>query len=189
MIVIVPYQPTWPAEFRAIGQAIRGALGDSALRIDHIGSTSVPDLAAKNQIDVQISVKSLEPRIEAGLERIGYKRKKNVDRDHVPPRSTGEAGEWAKWFFEPAAGQRPANVHVRIAGRANQRYAVLFRDYLRTHPAAAQAYAQVKSALAKYHADDVDAYYAVKDPVCDIILAGAEEWAASNQWSFADSDC
>ena len=80
------------------------------------------------------------------------------------------------------AGQRSANIHIRVSGRLNQRYPLLFRDYLRAHPSTAESYALVKVALAKYHADDVEAYYDVKDPVCDIIMAAAEEWAAATHW-------
>jgi len=78
---------------------------------------------------------------------------------------------------------------VRVAGRPNQRYALLFRDYLRAHPGAAQAYAQVKLALAHYHAQDVDAYYAVKDPACYLSIGGAEIWAAATGWEPGATDC
>ncbi|HEY3343189.1 MAG TPA: GrpB family protein, partial [Anaerolineae bacterium] len=78
---------------------------------------------------------------------------------------------------------------VRVLGSANQRYAVLFRDYLRAHPSTADAYARVKTALAHYHANDIDAYYAVKDPACDLIMGGAEDWAVTTQWVQGASDC
>jgi GrpB-like predicted nucleotidyltransferase (UPF0157 family) len=58
-VTIVPHRPEWPTEFYAIARALRIALGDSALRIDHIGSTAVPGLAAKDRIDVQVSVAEL----------------------------------------------------------------------------------------------------------------------------------
>ncbi len=73
-------------------------------------------------------------------------------------------------------------MHVRQAGRANQRYALLFRDYLRADPACAAAYGQVKVALARLHPNDQDAYYDVKDPVCDIIMAAAERWARETDY-------
>jgi GrpB-like predicted nucleotidyltransferase (UPF0157 family) len=60
-LVVAPYDPTWPALFSALGAAMRETLQDAAPRIDHIGSTTVPGLAAKPIIDVQISVPSLEP--------------------------------------------------------------------------------------------------------------------------------
>jgi GrpB-like predicted nucleotidyltransferase (UPF0157 family) len=70
-----------------------------------------------------------------------------------------------------------------VSGRSNFRYALLFRDYLRHSPSAAAAYAHVKIALARLHPDDVDAYYDVKDPVCDLIIGAAERWAAAVAWS------
>ena len=189
MIQIEPYKPIWREEFFALGRAIRQALGDLALRIDHIGSTAVPDLAAKDIIDIQVTAASLDPAIEQALNHVAYKRIEGITQDHVPPEAAMYADEWRKWLFKPTADQRPVNVHIRVSGRANQRYALLFRDYLRAHSATAQAYAQVKVALAKYHPDDTDAYYDVKDPVCDIIIGGAEEWAAAVQWGAGPTDC
>ena len=188
MIKIVPYKPTWPDEFSGVGQPIRDALGGLALRIDHIGSTSVPGLAAKDLIDVQITVQSLTPAIKEALLRAGYGRLDHITCDHVPPGGASNAAEWTKWFFKPASPERAVNVHVRLPGRANQRYALLFRDYLRAHPATALAYAQVKQALVAHKMDDQDAYYDVKDPVCDIIMGGAEAWAASTRWAPGPSD-
>lgn len=182
MIIIVPYDPKWPTEFATIRATLREALGDLALRIDHIGSTAVPELVAKDRIDIQITVRELAPEVEEALQRYGYRRSVRLTHDHHPPTFVGPDSEWEKWFFNPPELQRATNVHVRIQGRANQRYPLLCRDYLRTHPLAAQAYGQVKQALAKYHANDVDAYYDVKDPVFDIIMAGAEDWARETQW-------
>lgn len=83
-------------------------------------------------------------------------------------------------------GHEPA---VRVDGMPNQRFPLLFRDYLRDHPSTAEAYAQAKRALARLHPNDLDAYYAVKDPVCDIVVAAAEAWAASIEWQPGPSDC
>ncbi len=189
MIKIISYQATWPGEFQALGGVLHQALGDLALRIDHIGSTSVPGLAAKDLIDIQITVQSLDPAVERELNRAGYQRAGEFSQDHIPPGDLGKAADWTKWYFDPPPNQRPTHVHVRVAGRANQRYALLFRDYLRANPASAQAYAQVKRALAKLHPNDAEAYYDVKDPVCDIIMGGAEAWAAANHWQPGPSDC
>jgi GrpB-like predicted nucleotidyltransferase (UPF0157 family) len=95
--------------------------------------------------------------------------------------------EWAKRYVQQRE-PRPAHVHIRVYGRANMRYALLFRDYLRAHPAALGAYAQIKQALAHYHADDVDAYYAVKDPVCDVIMAAAGQWASATGWQLPPAE-
>lgn len=189
MIAVVPYHPEWPQEFAAIGAELRRALGDLALRIDHIGSTSVPGLAAKDVIDVQITVQELAPAIEQALIRTGYGRRGDLWHDHVPPGAPQTPSEWAKWLFKASPQQRPAHIHVRLVDHLNQRYPLLLRDYLRAHPDVAEAYARVKRALARYHPDDMDAYYDVKDPVCDIIMGGAEEWAGAVNWQAGPSDC
>ena len=188
-IAIVPYDDRWPAEFDQIATALRAALGDLALRIDHIGSTSVPGLPAKDVIDVQVTVAALDaPAITAALVPLGYTPHDRIADDHVPPGRDDTPVEWSKLYFYPPPGQRRTNLHVRQAGRANQRYALLFRDYLRATPTTAAAYARVKDALARLHPDDQDAYYDVKDPVCDIIIDAAERWAAATSYAQGPSD-
>jgi GrpB-like predicted nucleotidyltransferase (UPF0157 family) len=189
MITIIPYQTKWPEEFLALGSGLRRATGDLALRIDHIGSTSVPGLAAKDIIDIQITVQAFEPEVEKALMRAGYQRLTGFTTDHLPPGGNPDPVEWSKWMFKSSALQRPVNLHVRLNGHANQSYPLLFRDYLRSHPMVAEAYRRVKSALALYHPDNMDAYYDVKDPVCDIIIGGAEEWARITDWEQGPSDC
>ncbi len=187
MITIVPYQSSWPEEFLAIGRELRQALGDLALRIDHIGSTAVTGLAAKDRIDIQVAVANLSTDVESALNQIGYSRKPyNVD--HAPAGMEENHQDWEKWFFSPPRSQRPTNLHVRVEGRANQRYALLFRDYLRTHPNTAQAYAQLKHQLAEYLADP-DTYPDVKDPAVDLIFFAADAWAISTGWEPEPSDC
>lgn len=187
-IEILPYNPEWPDEFQQIGGTLRQMLGDHALRINHIGSTAVPGLAAKDIIDIQISVAALIPTIEAAMTDHGFKRRVTIDHDHQPPSLVTDPPQWTKWLFHEPSAYRPCNLHMRIEGRANQRYALLFRDYLRAQPLAAQAYGQVKVALAARHADDIAYYYDVKDPVCDIIMAGAEGWAHQSHWTLPATD-
>ena len=99
MIIIAPYNPNWRDEFVTIGVPLRQALGDLALRIDHIGSTAVLGLAAKDIIDVQIAVRSLDPAVEKALGRDGYARVVHIAQDHVPPGGIAESAEWAKWWL------------------------------------------------------------------------------------------
>lgn len=186
MLEIVPYRESWPAEFRQIASRLRTKLGDLALRIDHIGSTAVPGLSAKDVIDIQITVASLDQDLIAALSSIGYTQPEGIRRDHRPPGATGADSDWEKLYFNPPSGQRSTHVHVRIAGRPNQRYALLFRDYLRAHPAVAAAYAGLKRQLA--HLTDPDLYAEVKDPAVDLIYLAAEEWAASVGWQPGLSD-
>jgi GrpB-like predicted nucleotidyltransferase (UPF0157 family) len=189
LVEILPYDQRWPADFAAIGAALRNALGDLALRIDHIGSTSVPGLAAKDRIDLQVTVANFdrfEPA-QAALERLGYTLVPGVLRDHEPPGWAGPSEQWQKRFFRPPTGQRPTNLHVRAAGNANQRYPLLFRDYLRAHPRSAAAYAELKRRLAD-NLRDQETYPDVKDPACDLIFVAAEDWAAVVGWELGPSD-
>jgi GrpB-like predicted nucleotidyltransferase (UPF0157 family) len=182
MIQIVKYNPEWPVEFEKIARTVGGALGEKALRIDHIGSTSVPELAAKDIIDVQVSVGQFDDDLTAAFASIGYTLRDDIKGDHLPPDFNGPESEWEKRYFRPPADLRPTHMHVRILGHANQRYALLFRDYLRNHPMAAGGYANLKQVLAEYHADNNEAYTLIKDPVCDIIMNAAEEWAEETGW-------
>lgn len=187
MIEIVPYHNEWPEEFCAIAVRLRAELGSLALRIDHIGSTSVIDLAAKDKIDIQVTVAALSPAVEISLNRAGYVRSPAVKFDHLPP-GESDTGCWRKWYFKQGEGMRQTHIHVRLAGLPNQRYPLLFRDYLRAHPHSAEAYARVKQQLARFHAEDIDAFCDIKDPVCDLILFAAEEWAEQTDWQPGPSD-
>ncbi len=190
MIEIVDYKQTWVAEFLEIGGNIRNALGTRALGIHHIGSTSVPNLAAKDVIDIQVTVSNLEKdMLKPKLENAGFVWREGVIHDHCPPGMSMPEIELEKHFVAwEAAGIRRANVHIRLEGRFNQRYALLCRDYLRSHPMAANAYAQIKRQLARYFPEDVEAYYDIKDPVFDVIMSGANDWAAFSNWQPAPSD-
>lgn len=187
MIDIVVHRPSWHVEFRELGLVLRRGLGEAALRIDHIGSTSVPELRAKDIIDIQITVEHLESSVCSALQRLGYEQHRDVSADHVPPHYAGPKTDWEKFVFTQPAGRRRVNVHVRQAGRPNQRYALLFRDYLASHPSVAAAYGELKSRLAASLASEAD-YPDVKDPAVDMIYFAAQEWAASAQWQLGPSD-
>lgn len=176
--LLVPYDPSWPERFSVLRASIIDAVGDAILGVDHIGSTSVPGLTSKNVIDVQVTVEALEVVDRWPSEIASFTRRGNVT-DHVPPGS-GEGSDWEKRFW--SSRQPRAHLHVRVAGRANHRYALLFRDYLRTHQHAADAYARVKSGLARICVDKAE-YADTKDPVCDLIIQAAERWAEQTHWT------
>ena len=183
MIQIVPYDPRWPLEFTELAQGLWQALGDLAMRIDHIGSTSIPGLAAKDVIDIQVTVQAFTTQLETTLGTLGYTGSPTTIADHPPPLDTSPDEQWQKWYFRPPANQRKTHLHVRIQGHANQRYPLLFRDYLRAHTVAASTYGLIKEQLARYHSHDRDAYYDIKDPVCDLIWDAAQAWANATGWN------
>ena len=177
MIIISKYNPKWAEEFRSIKSSLHEILGDLALRIDHIGSTSVPGLGAKDVIDVQITVTELNNQIQQSLENAGYKYWGKIAHDHVPQGENDNPKLWEKFFFNEPEGQRRTNIHIRVNGNPNQIYPLLFRDYLRAHPNSAKSVELIKREIAKRHANDVEAYYDIKDPVYDLIWDAALEWS------------
>lgn len=191
MIEIAPYDPGWSQEFAALAQQLRAALGSLALRIDHIGSTAVPGLAAKDKIDIQITLRDLEHATEVveALTPLGYLpwNGQLLYYDHRPPLADGPESDWAKMIFVADDTLRPTNLHARVRGRPNQIYPLLFRDYLRAHPTAAAAYEVVKVQLAQLHPDDPNFYYSIKNPVCDVIMGAAQEWAKLIGWEMASA--
>jgi GrpB-like predicted nucleotidyltransferase (UPF0157 family) len=182
---VVPYSPHWPAAFDAMARNVRAALGPAALRIDHIGSTAVPGLPAKNVIDIQVAVADLA--VADALAAAGFRALEEALHDHRPPGDESAESQWTKRLFVEPVDERRANVHVRVLGNANQRYALLFRDYLRAHPATAEAYAELKRRLAA-HMPDTLTYAEVKDPAVDLIALAAEEWARATGWEPGPSD-
>lgn len=185
MIEIVDYQTRWPSDYRAIAGIIREAVGDGVEAIHHIGSTAVPGLAAKDVIDVQLTVLDLLALSEAPISEAGFTLGASV-ADHCPPGTSLPADQLAKRYY--TYKERAAHIHVREAGRFNHRYPLLCRDYLRAHPAARDAYEEIKRQLASYFPRDKAAYYAVKDPTFDLLMVGAEDWARSCNWSLPPAD-
>ncbi len=185
-IELVEPDPTWPRQFEEIGRSLRSSFGPRALRIDHIGSTAVPGLLAKDVIDIQVTVEALDGVADL-LTASGFEVWPDLAADHRPAGSNLPDEELVKLFAQRAASRR-INLHVRLPGRFNERYPLLCRDYLRSHPAAARAYGEVKRHLAEIVGDDEEAYYDVKDPVFDIVVSGAEAWAAATAWEPGPSD-
>jgi GrpB-like predicted nucleotidyltransferase (UPF0157 family) len=176
-IVVVPYDPRWSEEFREIGGRLRRALGATALRIDHVGSTSVVGLEAKPVIDLQISVLRLEPEaaFRAPMTRLGFVYPPaNVDR--------------SKRFFREPPGTRRTHVHVRRAGSFDEQLNLLLRDYLRTHPDACRAYARAKLELAARFRTDREGYVRAKGPTVWALLREAHDWLEEIGWQPAPSD-
>jgi GrpB-like predicted nucleotidyltransferase (UPF0157 family) len=177
VIRIVDYDPSWPTRFSEIGAALRQALRDVALRIDHIGSTSVPGLAAKAIIDIQISVIRLEP--------VGPFRDRLRDLGLV---YRADNPERTKRYFREAPGQPRTHVHVRRAGSFSEQFPLLFRDFLRVDRRAAADYVSAKRDLARLHPLDGQAYTDAKAGICWEIMQRADEWAQQNGWEPGPSD-
>lgn len=157
-IVVVAYDPTWPRMFERERAAIRSALGDLRVEVEHIGSTSVPGLAAKPKIDIVIGLprwEDLDAAVDALL-RIGYEHEPQLPR----PRT-----------FSMKRG-RPTTHRVRFVERDGELWKELisFREALRSDPELAARYGALKQELAGVHRDDHQAYTAGKGPFIEAML-------------------
>ncbi|NIK58690.1 GrpB family protein [Kribbella shirazensis] len=177
-VAVVGYNPDWPGEFEHLAARLHAALGDRALAIDHIGSTSVPGLAAKNCIDAQVRVAALSPELIDLLESSGFRcRPEPWNHTEV---TNGQ--QYEKLVFAPAVGERATNVHLRVTDQPNARFALLFRDYLRADPTARTAWGAFKQRLAQSVPDLAD-YGQIKAPATKILMTSAEHWATQTNWT------
>ena len=182
-VVVVPYKPSWPGEAATLAAELHGRLGPVAERIEHIGSTSIPGMAAKDLLDMQVSVASLDAAaaaFAAPLAALGF-QSLPYNHDHVPAGRTDDPEGWAKRYWRRRGRHGDVNLHVRRTGSPNERLALLFRDWFRAHPGAVPGYAKFKAELAT-DVGDVDRYTDIKDPVVDVVICVAEEWAAATSW-------
>jgi GrpB-like predicted nucleotidyltransferase (UPF0157 family) len=137
----------------------------------------VPGLDAKPVIDVQISVAALEPMqpYRAPLEQLGY-------------RYRADNPDLTKRYFREAEGSARTHLHVRAAGSFAEQIALVFRDYLRTHPSDADAYGVLKRSLATLHRHDREAYTDAKEPHVWEVLRSASRWSQEVGWRPGPSD-
>lgn len=163
MIEVVDWSPRWAEQFEAVAAGLTRALADvRSARVEHVGSTSVPGLAAKPILDVDVIVEPEEvPAAVAALESVGY-----VHRGDL-----GVTGREA--FHAPDEPRR--NVYVCTAGTANVRNHLAVRDVLRRRADLREAYGSVKRALAADAGMDIDTYIAGKSAVLQQVLEASGE--------------
>lgn len=161
-VIVRAADPGWPAEFAALAAPVRAALGPLALGVEHVGSTSVPGLAAKPVIDLDVVISSrltLPPVLER-LSTLGYVHRGDLG---IPGR---EAFHWPEHLprhhlYVCAVDAVPLHEHL------------LFRDHLRAHPAEAAAYGTLKRALAERYRGDRVRYGEAKTEFVRAALARA----------------
>jgi GrpB-like predicted nucleotidyltransferase (UPF0157 family) len=165
---IVEYDPAW-VEMAAveIGR-IEDAVAEAAVRIDHVGSTAVPGLAAKPIVDLQLSVADIGARslyVEQ-LEGLGYL--------FAPDPASPDF----HFFGLPATRPRTHHLHVCAAGSEHEGRHLAVRDYLRTHPDEVAAYAELKRSLVAGAPGDRLAYIEGKDAYVAALEGRALAWTA-----------
>jgi GrpB-like predicted nucleotidyltransferase (UPF0157 family) len=159
--VIVPYDPLWPEEFRVEAQRIERACDDLEIRLEHIGSTSVPGLSAKPIIDIAAGVPSRADRTPfiQSLKELGY--------EHL-----GAYGIPGRDYFRRGS-PRSHHVHMVSWSSAVWREHLLFRDALRGNATLRLEYEALKRQLALTHAGDRASYQAEKGPFIQAVLRQA----------------
>lgn len=176
-IILAPYDPAWPALFEEERSRLQAAIGEWAADIQHVGSTAVPGLAAKPIIDIAVhlrapvdALKCITPLVELGYECLG--------EFGIPGRVY-----FRKRTDSPLTGQshggvgRTHQIHMYETGHEQYEKQIFFRDYLRSHPDAAQEYEALKLDLAARH-NDVEEYAMAKSEFVQRILALARDGGA-----------
>ena len=172
-ITVVDYNPQWPLEFSEEAGQIRSALADVVVALHHIGSTSVPQLAAKPVIDMLLLVRDLDE-----LDRCN---RAMIDLGYQPKGELGIAGR--RFFSKGTDDQRTHHVHAFEPGNSAASDHLAFRNYLRAKPQLAQQYGRLKAKLAEEHSDDIEAYMVGKDPLIRELLQDARRLGVDNDRS------
>ncbi len=161
---LTEHDPAWATRFEEEAARILAALPpDLVVRIDHVGSTAVPGLAAKPIVDIQLSLTSLAPRdpYVGPLTDLGYRHVLDPWRDDH------------EYFSREVDGRRAFQIHACLAGGPWERRHIAFRDWLRAHPDDAAAYAELKRRSAERHPCDIMGYVDAKTPFVRAIEARA----------------
>jgi GrpB-like predicted nucleotidyltransferase (UPF0157 family) len=161
-VIVLDYDPNWPVVFQSLRKRIAETLGDMAAAIEHVGSTAVPNLAAKPIIDIDVLLTS-EAMLPAAIERLaslGYIHQGNLG---VPEREA---------FLAPA-GDPTHHLYVCPPRSVEFRRHLAFRNYLRAHPQDAKIYGDLKRALASQLREDRPAYVNAKGELVEELTSRA----------------
>jgi dephospho-CoA kinase len=192
---LVPADPAWPDQAARIVARLKTACGAKALRVDHIGSTAVPGLDAKDVIDIQVTVESLAAADDLADQLLpaGYPRIDHITADIAKPnpRSTvarydrnDDPALWHKRIHGSADPGRPTFVHLRVDGWPDQQFALLFGAWLKANPEVRDEYLAVKRRAEQAAAPDgdIERYLAVKEPWFSEAYRRAWDWADASGW-------
>jgi GrpB-like predicted nucleotidyltransferase (UPF0157 family) len=171
-----PYQDLWAEEGAALVQTL-WRLFPEAAAVDHIGSTAVPGLPAKDCIDAMVQVHSVDQADCGPLLASGFRERP----EEWNQQELLEGVTYPKRVFAPPAGGRSVNIHIREVGSPTARYALLFRDYLRGEPSARASWGSFKASLAET-VTDLYSYGQIKATVYPLLMTLAEAWAEAKTW-------
>ena len=171
-IEVIDYDPQWIADFEIEAATLARIFGNRLLDIQHIGSTAVPNLAAKPIIDILIVLDDTDDidTFNPFMEALGYRVRGECLDATIP----GTPGRF--YFSKETNGVRSHHVHICAKGHADILDKLSFRDYLRAHESVALAYADLKRRLAVDHRFDSIGYMRGKDDFVKSVLADARRW-------------
>lgn len=184
---LVPYHPDWPAQAARLADRLHHLVGDEH-RVDHIGSTAVPGMPAKDVIDLQLAVDDLDQAdaIAGVLGEGGFPLVSGITADVAHPSAGGpvDEGRWQKRLHASADPGRSVNLHLRVRDAPNWLFALRFRDWLRANPDAAEVYLELKRELADRHRGDatIAGYAQAKEEFLVRADADSAAWAAAVAW-------
>jgi len=178
--------PTWAATGARVVARIAHALAGHGVEVDHVGSTSVADLVAKDVIDIQVGVRRLadadQTAFEAALTRAGYLVRHDNRSDTPHPAGADLAG-WEKRYYSGCDPEQVVHVHVREIGSPGYVFALAFRDWLRAEPAARTAYGAEKRRVAALEVTGNGDYTSAKEPYFEVTFAQVQEWIGRSGWT------
>jgi D-alanyl-D-alanine dipeptidase len=163
-LIVTPYDPAWPDRFLEIRALLAGALGELALGIEHVGSTSVPGLASKPILDIDVVIREgALPKVIEALETLGFEHQGDLGVDGREAfKAKGEDAACKAWAAH--------HLYVCVEGTAELLRHLAFRDHLRANPIAASRYAELKTELAAKYPWDRLRYNDAKEPFVKEIL-------------------
>ena len=186
---VVVADPRWEDEGRTWAQRVRDILGAGVLDIDHVGSTAVPGLAAKDVLDIQALAYDLDdarPAI-AALRKAGFVFDADKRGEAPRPGYPDHPDCWDRLLFRGPREERAVILHLREVSTAGARVTLLLRDFLRADPLVRTQYGALKLGLARY-VDSERGYQALKQPFVTVTLRLAEAWAERTRWRPGQSD-
>jgi GrpB-like predicted nucleotidyltransferase (UPF0157 family) len=160
---IKPYDPTWPQKYATEAARLRPIFVSALMEIHHVGSTAVPELAAKGEIDI-LAIVSVAGRVEdwsQSFAELGYRRGGDLSPGH-------------HFFKRDVSGVRTHKLHICREGHAQITRMLKFRNRLREHPADRLRYQELKLKLERENRLGIQEYLTGKDPFIRAILANLD---------------
>jgi len=159
-VVVLPYDEAWKKDFEEIKAELMAVLDGLVLSVEHVGSTSVPGLAAKPIIDIDVVIEDTDcfEKVKTALETIGYQHEGDLG---IPDREA--------FKYDGKEHLRKHHLYVCAKDSDELKRHLSFRDYLRTHPDAVKEYGRIKEEGARLYPNDIDSYIEYKAPFIENI--------------------